>query len=76
MGYYSATKERKKEKKKEKKKERNNDICSNMGGPRDYHTKWSWWKTYHSYVESKKIIKMNLFAEQKQIKSLKANSWL
>ena len=22
-------------------KERNNDICSNMDGPRDYHTKWS-----------------------------------
>ena len=23
------------------KKERNNAICSNMDGPRDYHTKWS-----------------------------------
>ena len=23
------------------KKEWNNDICSNMDGPRDYHTKWS-----------------------------------
>ena len=23
------------------KKEWNNTICSNMGGPRDYHTKWS-----------------------------------
>ena len=23
------------------KKEWNNAICSNMGGPRDYHTKWS-----------------------------------
>ena len=23
------------------KKEQNNAICSNMGGPRDYHTKWS-----------------------------------
>ena len=22
-------------------KEWNNDICSNMGGPRDYHPKWS-----------------------------------
>ena len=36
----------------------NNAICSNMDGPRDYHTKWSnqrkkniW---YHLYVESKK----------------------
>ena len=24
-----------------KKKEWNNDICSNMDGPRDYHIKWS-----------------------------------
>ena len=23
------------------KKEGNNAICSNMGGPRDYHTKWT-----------------------------------
>ena len=23
------------------KKEWNNDICSNMDGPRDYYTKWS-----------------------------------
>ena len=23
------------------KKEQNNAICSNMNGPRDYHTKWS-----------------------------------
>ena len=23
------------------KKEWNNAICNNMGGPRDYHTKWS-----------------------------------
>ena len=42
------------------KKELNNAICSNMNGPRDYHTKWNksdrkinttW---YHLYVESKK----------------------
>ena len=30
MDYYSA-----------KKKEWNNAICRNMGGTRDYHTKWS-----------------------------------
>ena len=30
MKYYSTIK-----------KEWNNDICSNMDGPRDYHTKWS-----------------------------------
>ena len=30
MEYYSAIK-----------KEWNNAICSNMGRPRDYHTKWS-----------------------------------
>ena len=43
-----------------------------MDGPRDYHTKWSksdrerhiiW---YHLYVESKKMIQMNLFTKQKQ----------
>ena len=39
------------------KKEWNNTICSNMNGPRNYHTKWSEPKTdiiwYHLYVESK-----------------------
>ena len=55
------------------KKEGNRAICSNMDGPRDYHTKWSksdreetnivW---YHLYVESKKMIQMNLFTKQKQ----------
>ena len=37
------------------KKEWNNAICSNMNGPRDYHTKWSKSKTsiiwYCLYVE-------------------------
>ena len=44
--YYSAIK-----------KEWNNAICSNMNGPRDYHTKWNKPKTniiYQLYVESKK----------------------
>ena len=41
------------------KKEQNNAICSNMDGPRNYHTKWSnSGKTNiigsHLYVESKK----------------------
>ena len=27
--------------KKKQKKEWNNAICSNMDGPRDYHTKWN-----------------------------------
>ena len=31
MEYYSAI----------EKKEWNNALCSNMDGPRDYHTKWS-----------------------------------
>ena len=57
MEYYSAIK-----------KEWNNAICSNIGGPRDYHTKWKrktniiW---YHLYVESEKMIEMNLFTKQK-----------
>ena len=50
----------------------NNDICSNMDGPGDYHTKWSsqtdknniiWCRLY---AESKrKMIQMNLFTKQK-----------
>ena len=40
------------------KKEWNNAICSNMDGPRGYHTKWSKPKTniiwYHLYVKPKK----------------------
>ena len=39
-------------------KEWNSAICSNMDGPRDYHTKWSKPKTniirYRLYVESGK----------------------
>ena len=57
MEYYSAIK-----------KEWNNAICHNMDGPRDYHTKWSRTKTniwYHLYVESKKMMQMNLLTKQK-----------
>ena len=40
------------------KKEQNGAICSNMDGPRDYHTMWSKSKTNivcsHSYVNLKK----------------------
>ena len=53
------------------KKEWNIAICSNMDGPRDNHTRWS--KSdrekeilYYLYVESKKIIQINLFMKQKQ----------
>ena len=42
------------------KKEWNKAICSNMDGPRNYHT-------YHFYVESKNVMQMNLFTKQKQI---------
>ena len=48
----------------------NND--SNMDGPRDCHTEWSKSDTerqiiiwYHLYVESKKMVQMNLFTKQK-----------
>ena len=55
-------------------KEQNNATCSNMDGPRDYHTKWSKSdrerQIYHLYVESnKKMIQMNLFTRQKQTHS-------
>ena len=45
------------------KKGQNNAACSNMDGPRDYHTKWSKpdkdkyhmiYDIHHFYVESKK----------------------
>ena len=50
------------------KKEWNNAICSNIEEPRDYHTKWSQRKTnvvHPLYVESKKLIQMDLFTKQK-----------
>ena len=43
MEYYSAIK-----------KEWNNAICSNMDGPRDYHTKWS--KSYRERQISYDIV--------------------
>ena len=45
-------------------------FAATMEGPRDYETKWSKSKInviwYHLYVESKKMIQMNLFIKQKQ----------
>ena len=51
-----------------------------MDGPRDYHTKWSksdrerqiW---YHLYVESKKMIQMNLFTKLKQTHRLRKQTY-
>ena len=49
------------------KKEWNNAICSNMGGPRDYHTKWSkplrqiYGITYMWNLKT--MIQMNLFTK-------------
>ena len=52
------------------KEERNNATGSNMEGPRDYHTKCSKSEkrntTHHLYVDSKKMIQMNLATKQKQ----------
>ena len=54
------------------KKEWNNDICSNMDGPGDYHTKWSksnregqisYDITYMQHLNKKKKVKMNLFTK-------------
>ena len=58
------------------KKEWNNDIYSNVDGPRDYHTKWSMILSqtekdkYHKILlicGILKITKMNLFTKQKEI---------
>ena len=60
MEYYPAVKQK-----------MNNAICSNMGGPRDYDTKWSksdierqipW---YHLYMEFKIWHQSNLFTKHK-----------
>ena len=64
-----------------------NPICSNMNGPRYYHTKWSksdrqkadtiW---YHLYVESKKMIQPNFFRNrftdtENKLKLTKGDRW-
>ena len=57
------------------KKGQNNAACSNMDGPRDYHTKWSKsdrerqisYDSTYMWNLKKKMIKMNLFKKQKQI---------
>ena len=60
------------------KKEWNNAICSNIDGPRDYHTKWSksdrerqisYDIAYMQYL--KKMIQMHLFTKQKQTHRLR-----
>ena len=64
MEYYSAIK-----------KEWNDVICSNMDGPRGYHTKWSksdkereiLYDITHMWNLILKMIQMNLFTKQKQI---------
>ena len=59
----------------------NNAIFSNMDGPRDYHTKWSKSDRERkisydiTYVESEKIIQMNLFTKQKQTHRLRKQTY-
>ena len=54
------------------KEEWNNAICSNVDGPRDYHTKWNKSDgerqiSYDiTYRELKKMVQMNLFTKRKQ----------
>ena len=53
-------------------KEWNNAICSNMDGPRDYHTKWSKSDRERqilydiTYIWNLKIVQMDLFTKLKQ----------
>ena len=65
-------------------KEQNNTNCNNIGGPRDYHTKWSksdrgrqilW---CHLYVECKKKNSTNELVYKAEIKSQlqETNLWL
>ena len=59
------------------KKEWNNAICSNMDGPRDYHTKWSKsdrerqisYDVVYMWNLKEKKTQMSLFPKQKQTHS-------
>ena len=59
-------------------KKLNNAICSNMDGPRDYHTKLSKAEKDTSYDIirgiKKKMIQVNLFIKQKQTHSFQKQS--
>ena len=63
------------------KQEWNNAICSNMEGPRDYHTKWSKSDSKRqisydiTYMWNLKMIQMNLFTKQKQTHSLRKQAY-
>ena len=63
-------------------KEGNNAICSNVNGPRNYHTKWSKSKTnttwYDSYMESNLKYDMNelIHKTETDLQILKTNFWL
>ena len=58
-------------------KEWNNAICSNINGPRNYHTKWSKSERERqipydiAYMQNQKMIQMNLFTKQKQTHRLR-----
>ena len=63
------------------KKEWNNAICSNVDGPRDYHTKWSlldnekktW---YYLYLEHKNDTNKIIWRTEVDTETLKTNLWL
>ena len=61
----------------------NNGICSNMDGPRDYHTKWSKSDkgrkiSYHLHVESnfKNDTNELIYKTETDLQILKTNLWL
>ena len=51
------------------KKDQNSDICREVDGPIHCHTEWSKLEKniikYHLYVESRKMVQINLFANKK-----------
>ena len=63
------------------KKEWNNAICSNIDGPRDYHTKWNVRKRktntiwYHVYVESNDMNEL-IYKTETDSQTSKTNLWL
>ena len=56
-------------------KEQNNTICSNIYGPRDYHTKWSKSKKdkYHMISLIHKDTKQLIYKTENELKTSKSN---
>ena len=61
-------------------KEWNIAVCSNMDGPKEYHTKWSKSKIniiwYHFYIDIKNSTNDFIYRVERNSQTQKANFWL